>query len=248
MNKPNIVYVDFGCEKCYPYINDKFDLEVGDKVYVDGKLAGKIGVVTEVLTKFKVNLKYYKYVLQKVDYKIEGTFMKMKNLMVGVDESSISFEQLLTWVKAPLSPDAEPEEFLCGDGYEIDLETLLDDDCKFAGKNPTGIDDYLFWNAEELVEGGDLKFVTVQNGIGHAVIDDEGILIVDFRFDGKTLTDIYCTCMSPKLCEEMVAAAIAMRLAIKKFGIASNSDFTVIESELFEEAIDDTNISITIEV
>ena len=72
--KTNVVSVNFGAGREYPYLNDKFDLAVGDKVYVGGKLAGTPGTVTEVLTKFKVSLKYYKYVLQKIDYAVRGKF------------------------------------------------------------------------------------------------------------------------------------------------------------------------------
>ena len=53
--KTNIVYVRFPNCSEYPYLNNKFDHAVGDKVYVDGKLAGVLGEVTEVLTQFKVS-------------------------------------------------------------------------------------------------------------------------------------------------------------------------------------------------
>ena len=79
--KTNILYVRFPNCSEYPYLNDKFDLAVGDKVYVDGKLAGVLGEVTEALTKFKVSLKYYKYVLQKVDFDIKGEYKKTDNFM-----------------------------------------------------------------------------------------------------------------------------------------------------------------------
>ena len=31
-----------------PYYNDRFDLQMGDRVYVSGKLSGHMGIVTEV--------------------------------------------------------------------------------------------------------------------------------------------------------------------------------------------------------
>ena len=41
------------------YYNDSFDLKVGDLVYVDGKLEGHRGQVTEVNYSFKIKLSDY---------------------------------------------------------------------------------------------------------------------------------------------------------------------------------------------
>ena len=38
------------------YYNDKFILEEGDLVFVSGKMAGKLGIVEKISTKFKINL------------------------------------------------------------------------------------------------------------------------------------------------------------------------------------------------
>ena len=54
------------------YYNDQFDLQVGDTVYVDGKLEGLRGRVTAVNYSFKVKLSDYKRVIAVADTHISG--------------------------------------------------------------------------------------------------------------------------------------------------------------------------------
>ena len=235
--KTNIVYVRFeGCKE-YPYINDKFDLAAGDKVYVDGKLAGQIGEVTEIITQFKVSLKYYKKVLQKVDMDIKGEFAKNENFFVASNNDALPFEQLFSWLQGPKATDSEeePEEFICGDGYELELDMLDNiEDAKDDGE--TFIKTCDFRDAQELAESGALAFVTVKKGRGMAAIKcKRGCNIVDFDFDGDKMlmSNIFCTCISPRLCEDIIAVAYALNEAIKGLSLPRDADITLIEEELF---------------
>ena len=54
------------------YYNDQFDLQVGDIVYVDGKLEGLRGRVTAVNYSFKIKLSDYKRVVAVADTHISG--------------------------------------------------------------------------------------------------------------------------------------------------------------------------------
>lgn len=49
------------------YFNDRFDLYCGDLVYVDGKLTGLIGRITDVNYNFKIKISDYKRVIALVD-------------------------------------------------------------------------------------------------------------------------------------------------------------------------------------
>ena len=51
----------------WAYYNDSFDLKVGDFVYVEGKLEGYRGQVTEVNYSFKIKLSDYKKVVAVID-------------------------------------------------------------------------------------------------------------------------------------------------------------------------------------
>ena len=71
----SLVSVRFpGDGRTLTYYNDRFDLQPGDTVFVDGKLAGKIGVVEKVTRKFKINLADYKRVLSVADKELHGTY------------------------------------------------------------------------------------------------------------------------------------------------------------------------------
>ncbi|MBQ6535323.1 MAG: hypothetical protein IJI40_00885, partial [Firmicutes bacterium] len=56
-------------DKTFPYYNDLFELKPGDAVFVSGKFAGKLGFVTSVTTRFKIDLAYYKKVVAKPEFR-----------------------------------------------------------------------------------------------------------------------------------------------------------------------------------
>ena len=72
--RPSVVQVHFPIRgMTLAYYNDRFDLRPGDLVYVDGKLAGQRGRVTEVNYNFRINLADYKRVIARVDTDIRGS-------------------------------------------------------------------------------------------------------------------------------------------------------------------------------
>ena len=89
------------------YYNDKFDLHCGDLVYVDGKLEGYIGRVTEVAYNFKIKLSDYKRVVALVDKSVKGTFYNAGSHFVTDNRNTLPFEKVLTWFCAPEKEDEE---------------------------------------------------------------------------------------------------------------------------------------------
>ena len=66
--RKSVVQVHFpGWDKGLAYYNDQFDLKPSDRVYVDGKLEGQLGIVTAVNYNFKIKLSEYKRVIALVD-------------------------------------------------------------------------------------------------------------------------------------------------------------------------------------
>ena len=73
--RPSVVQVRFqGHGMPLAYYNDLFDLYVGDMVYVEGKMEGKRGTVTEVSYTFKIKKADYKRVITLVDTEVHGEF------------------------------------------------------------------------------------------------------------------------------------------------------------------------------
>jgi hypothetical protein len=240
----NVVYVRFRDGREFPYLNDKFDLSIGDNVYVDGKLTGEIGTVTDVLENFKVSLRYYKYVTAKIDNDISGTFKKQGNYYYTTGKDAIPFEKMLLWVKEPESESEEPEEFIKGKGYTINLAEFFD-----AQDEP--IEEYSenYYNALDVVEDGELQFVTVKDGIGKAVIQNERhTKTVEFNFDSEKMlmTDVYCDCISPRLCKDMLATAIAIMDMNDEDNSSTAGDFSIINDYLFEARANRKNYTVIV--
>ena len=64
----SVVQVRFPSQgRSYSYYNDRFDLHVGDIVFVEGKLEGVKGIVTELSRTFKIRLSDYKRVIAVAD-------------------------------------------------------------------------------------------------------------------------------------------------------------------------------------
>ncbi len=240
--KTNVVYVDFDYNQRYPYLNDRFNLEIGDAVYVDGKLAGRVGIVTEIVTQFKASLKYYKHVIAKVDYDIHGTFEKCGMYYVS-NGDSVPFEQLLLWVKGPdTDEEAEEEEFICGEGYEISLDRLDSSDNSQLSFNT-------YQRGKKIAYGGAVHFISVKDGVGKAIVQYYGeFRCVEFDFDikTKTLSNAFCTCIYPKLCEDIAAVAIILKKLTDEYDALHENTFTVIEQSHFETAIAGKDISVTL--
>ena len=73
--RKSVVQVRFpGWDKGLAYYNDQFDLKPGDRVYVDGKLEGQLGIVTAVNYNFKIKLSEYKRVIALVKTDVHGKF------------------------------------------------------------------------------------------------------------------------------------------------------------------------------
>jgi len=242
--KTNIVYVKFGYNREYPYINNQFDLKVGDKVYVNGKCKDQIGTVIEVINQFKASIKHYKYVVQKINFDFHGKFTKCEEFFVSVGEDALPYEQVFSWIKGP-SLEEEPgeNEFLvCGNGYEIDLNDFDVENCELT-KYKNLEDEYCFIKTIEV------EFITVKNSVGKAfVYNDDEYSIVEFKIDMKTkkMSNIFCDCLSARLCFDIEAVAIAIITAIKKGVLTDDENFTIIESELFEKIIEEKDLAILI--
>ena len=89
------------------YFNDLFDLKVGDRVYVDGKLEGQLGHVVDVSYNFKIKISDYKKVIAVVDTNVHGQFHMAGSHFVTFDPATIPAAQISMWFKAPAKEDDE---------------------------------------------------------------------------------------------------------------------------------------------
>ena len=82
----SVVQVYFAANhRSLAYYNDRFDLKPGDLVFVDGKLAGQRGRVTQVNYSFKIRLSDYKRVISVADIAVDGLFYAAGSHLVTFD-------------------------------------------------------------------------------------------------------------------------------------------------------------------
>jgi hypothetical protein len=106
--RKSLVQVRFpGKGMALTYFNDLFDLKVGDRVYVDGKLEGQLGLVTEISYNFKIKISDYKKVIAVVDTDVHGQFHMAGSHFITFDPTSLPAEQVSMWFKAPAKEDEE---------------------------------------------------------------------------------------------------------------------------------------------
>ena len=104
------------------YYNDQFDLHRGDMVYVDGKLEGLLGQVTQVNYSFKIKVSDYKRVVAQVNTDVSGRFFMMPSHFITFEAATLPPSQVLRWLKGP---DAQEEAFVVGrDDFRFPLAEL----------------------------------------------------------------------------------------------------------------------------
>ena len=95
----------------WAYYNDSFDLKVGDFVYVEGKLEGYRGQVTEVNYSFKIKLSDYQKVVAIIDTNVRGDFYLAGSHFVSFDPAVLPYEKIRSWFLPPVKGSMQPMVF-----------------------------------------------------------------------------------------------------------------------------------------
>lgn len=210
------------------YYNDRFDLKDGDAVYVSGKLEGKIGIVTSVTTKFRIHLLEYQRVIAKLDVSIHGEFVQIQNRMVCFDPECLSPDRFGSWVFPPTletDPKCPEDEVVSGEGYVIDLDDLA---------SCPDLEDAVLWRAKDYDAGGQVRYLSRNQGHGCAFVEGTRWYRVDFRYqpDG-IVTDLFCDCPYPRLCKHEAAVALSLRRLLSDPKLVQGQDFVALNRNLF---------------
>lgn len=236
----SLVSVRFiGDGRAFTYYNDKFSLEVGDHVFVSGKLTGKLGVVEKVTTKFKINLADYQRVISKASDTIHGTFESIMDKMVSFDRDAMTPDDFRSWVMPPRHWDDEEdkEEIVAGDGYELSLSGLEKSDEVIPS---------VLERAVDYCRSGQVAYISVVNGIGTAFINGTTWYEVNFRLRGDMITEMYCDCPYPGLCKHLLAVALTIRAMAKVGQVDTDRNFVAIDGSRFWSMVAHTKKRITL--
>lgn len=223
--------------RTYPYYNDLYDLQTGDVVFVSGKLAGKLGVVKSVTTRFKVDLSVYKKVIARPDFRLGGTFRPLAGMMVSCGGSATPDAALFrTWVRPPL-PDAPAGEIVCGEGYSFDLSRL---------EQSEDLTPAVISKAIDYCNEGRVRYLSLQNGVGTAFVEGSAWYEVNFRCSAGQVTDMYCECPYPGLCKHNLAVLLILRTLLDELHMSDTPDFIAIEQDFFRRILSISKQPVTV--
>ena len=192
------------------YYNDQFGLEVGDIVYVDGKLEGMQGHVTEIKYSFSIKLSDYHKVIGVADRDIHGRYLSKKHYYLTFDREALPPEKIKTWFLPPAKPEGN-EIVTSQDGSSFSLKDFT------KAKIPAVILEKGFEYASEL----HVKYFAIYRDENsetiapimkvYAIVEGKETYEVEFILDGDNVIDITCSCYCFGVCKHEVAVLARVR-------------------------------------
>jgi len=202
--RKSVVQVKFpGWSKTLSYYNDRFDLQVGDFVYVEGKLAGQRGRVMEVNYNFKIRLSDYKRVIALADTKVKGKFYFAGSHFVTFDREVIPPEKVITWFKA----SSDGEEFISGS-----------DDSAFFLNDLKGmkVSAEIVERGNDYYMGNKVLYTCVDGTKGYAIVEGSKPYEVEFEYCNGEVRCLTCSCYCGYNCKHEVAAMLQLKETLDK--------------------------------
>ena len=181
------------------YYNDAFDLKRGDMVYVDGKLEGKLGCVTEVNYNFKINLSYYKRVIAVVDTDVKGRFCFAGSHFVTFDRNALPAGKVLLWFKAPQNGD---DEVVCGSGDTWFSLNELEELSLRPGVSSQG---YEYYREDKV------SYLCLDSSRGYAIVEGRDVYEVEFDYEDGRIGNIVCSCFCSYYCKHEFAVLLQLK-------------------------------------
>lgn len=185
------------------YYNDRFDLHCDDMVYVDGRLEGLLGRVTEVNYNFKIKVSDYRRVIAVVDTDVHGRFYLAGSHFVTFDRTALPSGKAAVWFKAP---EKEGEEFASGS-----------DDSAFRLDDLEGMQ-----VSEAIAERGHgyymenrVRYLSVDGSKGYALVEGSQCYEVEFEYRNGTIGRLTCSCFCGYNCKHEFAAMLQLKETLK---------------------------------
>lgn len=185
------------------YYNDRFDLQVGDIVYVDGKLEGLRGRVTAVNYSFKIKLSDYKQVIAVADTRISGELRMAGSHLVSFDPQVIPYEKIITWFKAP---DKENDVYVSGS----DDQGFRLDDLSGMRAASAVVDRGSEYYAENRV-----VYLCIDHGHGRGIVEGTSPYEIEFDYGSGEIKNLTCSCYCSYPCKHTFATMLQLRETLK---------------------------------
>lgn len=205
-NKPvkSVVQVRFPDNgRSLAYYNDKFDLHIGDIVFVDGKLEGVQGIVTEVSRSFRIRLSDYKRVIAVADTAVKGELFFGGSHLIAFDQDVIPYEKIRGWF---LPPRTDEEVAV---GYD-DLGFSLDDLGGLNIRSEIADRGFDYYNRNKVL------YICVDGSKGRALVKGTEVYEVSFEFSGGEIRNLNCGCFCSYRCKHEFAVLLQLRETLQK--------------------------------
>ncbi len=217
--RKSIVKVFFPARgSAYAYYNDSFDLQVGDMVYVEGKLEGLPGRVTEINYKFKIRPSAYKRVIAKIDTAVHGTFYVALDHCVTFQRGVLSPQKVSLWFTAPL----EDDDYVVG--YD-DSSFPLNDLDKMNVSQAIGE------RGVEYYKDNKVRYICLDGTHGCAIVEGSEYYEVEFDYKDGIVSNLLCPCYCTGYCKHDVAVMLQLKETLDI--IAENYAAQYAESDYF---------------
>ena len=212
--RKSVVQVYFaGRNMTLAYYNDQFDLQRGDMVYVDGKLEGMRGRITEVNYNFKIKVSDYKRVIAVVDTTVNGQFFMAGSHFVTFDCEALPSSKAVTWFKAPLKDD---DEFVSGsDDTTFSLEDLAG--MKVSPAIAERGHDYYIENK--------VRYISIDGTKGYAIVEGNEAYEVEFEYRNGQISGLICSCFCSYNCKHEFAAMLQLKETLELIGKHYEDEF-----------------------
>ena len=185
----------------YPltYYNDKYDLKVGDIVYVEGKKALMEGFVTSVNYNYKIKVKDYKRVIQKADRNVQGSFYISESNVMTFETAAFSKEKIRTWFLPPISEDDE---------YEYGH-----DDASFELSNISemNVKPVIYERGKNYYEENRVQYICLDGTKGYAIVEGNENYEVEFAYSEGRISQLTCSCFCTYNCKHEVAVMMQLK-------------------------------------
>ena len=181
------------------YYNDRFDLQVGDIVYVDGKLEGQQGRVTEVSYNFKIRISEYQRVIAVADTAVHGRFFKAASHLVTFERDVLPCAKARTWFKAPIS---EEDPFISGS-----------DETAFSMNDPHGMpfSPIIAERGHAYYMENRVRYLCIDGTKGYAIVEGSDHYEVEFNYRGGEISGLVCSCFCSFNCKHEFAALLQLK-------------------------------------
>ena len=230
----SLVQVQFlGSGRVLTYYNDRFDLKLGDRVYVDGQLEGLLGRVTEINYNFKIKLSDYKKVIAVVDTQVSGQFHIAGSHFVTFDPAVLPPQKVRLWF---LPPEKEDEEIVSGS-----------DDTAFSLNDLTGmnVSSAIAERGHNYYMDNRVCYLCLNGSSGFAIVEGTQPYTVEFLYENGSIRRLLCDCPCACTCKHAFATMLQLQETLafieKHYGEAYRAAgyfAAVTKGTLFSFAID----------